>query len=552
MPDAETGNGKDLAFERTRLRRRLSELAPKERLEALVSAPDARELVQSIPADELYSTIAEVGLADSTELVHLASPEQFQALLDLGAWSKDRIEARRAITWLRAARVDDPHEFLAKVRALDVELLEFVLLSATAVHDREAEPDFQPEGVAVETPDGKYLVEFTVEGAELSTMRALVSGLIAEDPFHASRLFEAIRWELPSEIEETAYQLRQARLGDLGFPTLEEASAVFTFVEPGPATSEAVVAGQELAAPRPDHLRSAFRGLSDDERDQCEEQLRYLANCVLVAEAAELGDPAMGRRGAEMVRDYLALGFEHLGASTSRPSDWVRQIGLRRIFQIGFSLTLELKFRADRIARHPLARLDGAYLLFAEEELVLSALRRKRPMRALRVEGGEPVPFRSASELREAQSAVERAGQQIAMLAALLGGTAAAAREAVERFGMPLRQLGVERLFAAIAANALLDTALNVAPVDRNRVGELLEKLIAGDASDPRASAAAIESVTSVLKQGAPPEATGELKRQAEAALSALARDLGPAYVRGQSIEPQALINLPVRDRSRP
>src|SRR6516225_4387334 len=167
MPDAETGNGKDLAFERTRLRRRLSELAPKERLEALVSAPDARELVQSIPADELYSTIAEVGLADSTELLHLASPEQFQALLDLGAWSKDRIEARRAITWLRAARVDDPHEFLAKVRALDVELLELVLLSATAVHDREAEPDFHPEGVVVETPDGKYLVEFTVEGPEL-------------------------------------------------------------------------------------------------------------------------------------------------------------------------------------------------------------------------------------------------------------------------------------------------------------------------------------------------------------------------------------------------
>ena len=550
MPDAETGNGKDLAFELTQFRRRLSELAPKERLEALVSAPVAKELVQSIPADELYSTIAEVGLADATELVHLASSEQFQAFLDLGAWSKDRIEARRAITWLRAARVDDPHEFLAKVRALDVELLELVLRSATAVHDREAEPDYHPEGVVVETPDGKYLLEFSVEGAELSTMRALVSGLIAEDPFHASRLFEAIRWELPSEIEETAYQLRQARLGDLGFPTLEEASAVFTFLEPGPAAPEAVVGGQELEAARPDHLRSAFRGLSDDERDQYEEQLRYLANCVLVAEAAEPGDPVMGRRGAEMVRDYLALGFEHLGANTSRASDLVRRVGLRRIFQIGFSLTLKLKFRADRIARHPLARLEGAYLLFPQEEVVVSALRRRRPLRALRVEGAEPVPFRSASELREAQGAVDRAEQQVAMLAALLGGTAPAAREAVERFGMPLRQLGVERLFAAIAANALLDSELNVAPVDRNRIGELLEKLIVGDASDARARVTAIECVTSVVRQGVPPEATGELKRQVEAALSALARDLGPAYVRGQPFEPQALVNLPVRGQS--
>jgi hypothetical protein len=551
MSDVETGNGKDLAFERTQLRRRLSELAPKERLEALLAASDARELVQSLPADELYSTIAEVGLADSTELVHLASPEQFQAFLDLGAWSKDRIEPRRAITWLRAARVDDPHEFLAKVRSLDVEVLELVLQSATVVHDRETEPDFNPEGVSVETPDGKYLVEFTVEGAELSTMRALVSGLIAEDPFRASRLFETIRWELPSEIEETAYQLRQARLGDLGFPTLEQASAIFTFVEPGPAESEAVVGAQGLAAPRPDYLLSAFRGLSYDERGQCEEQLRYLANCVLVAESAEPGDPVMGRRGAEMVRDYLALGFEHLGANTADTSALVRRVGLRRIFQIGFSLTLKLKFRADRIARHPLARLDGVYLLFPQEEQVLSALRRRRPMRALRVEGTEPVLFRSASELREAQSALDRAEQQVALLAALLGETAAAAREAVERFGIPLRQLGVERLFAAIAANALLDSALNVGPVDGDRLGALLEKLIASAASAPQASAGAIEHVSSVLNPCVPPEAAGELKRQTEATLSALAGDLGPAYVRGRPIEPQALVNLPVRGQSR-
>ncbi len=551
MPDSETGNGKDLSFERAQLRRRLAELTPKDRLESLVDAPDARELVQSIPADDLYWTIAEVGLADSTELVQLASPAQFRAFLDLGAWSKDRIDVHRAITWLRAARVDEQHEFLAKVHGLDLEVVELLLRNATAIHDREADPDFHPEGLTLETPDGKYLVEFVVEGAELSAMRALVSELIAEDPFKASRLLEAIRWELPSEIEEIAYQFRRARLADLGFPELDRAAAIFAFVEPGPGASPAFGEAHELAGRPLDFLGAALRGVPDDERDQLVEQFRYLANSALVAEAAEPGDPVAARRIAEMVRDHLALGFEHLcGGDPRRAPAVVRETGLRRVFQIGFSLTLKLKFRVDRLDRNPLTRLGDAYLIFPPEETVRSALRRKRPMRALRVEGAEPVPFRSASELREAENAIARAEQQVQFLGALLGGSAATAREALERFGMPLRHLGVEPLFAAIVANALLDSRVIVAPVDRNRLGELLERLIVAGESPPRPRANAVERVNSTLLARVPAETRVELERQVEKALSTLAADLGPAHLRGQPIDREALVNLPLWDKS--
>ena len=98
MSDSETGNGKDLGFERAQLRRRLAELSAKDRLEALLDAPDAMELVQSVPAEDLYAAIAEVGLANSTEIVELASPEQFRTFVDLGAWTKDSLDVDRAIT----------------------------------------------------------------------------------------------------------------------------------------------------------------------------------------------------------------------------------------------------------------------------------------------------------------------------------------------------------------------------------------------------------------------------------------------------------------------
>jgi hypothetical protein len=551
MSGSETGNGKDRSFERAQLRRRLSELTPKDRLEALISASDAKELVQSLPAEDLYGAIADVGLADSAEIVQLASAEQFRTFIDLGAWAKDRIDVHRAITWLRAARGDEQSEFLAKVHGLDLELLELLLRAATAIHDRDQDPDFHPEGLSVETPDGKYLVELLVEGAELSAMRALVSELIAEDPFQASRLFEAIRWELPSDVEETAYQFRQARLGDLGFPQLEQAAAIFTFVEPGPGASPASAEARAITGPLRDYLGAAFRGADAEESERLEEQFRYLANTALVAEAAEPGDPVAGRRVAEMVRDYLALGFEHLcGSDPAHAPAVARESGLRRVFQTGFSLTLKLKFRVDRLARHPLARLDDDYLIFPPEAAILSALGRKRPMRALQVEGAEPVPFRSAAELRQADAAITRAEQQVSFLGALLGGTPATAREVLERFGAPLRQLGVERLFAAIAANGLLDSNPMAAPVDPARLAELLEKLIDRGSSSPSPRPSAVEQVNAVLLARVPTEARVELRRQVEKTMSALAADLGPAYLRDRSVEPQALVNLPLRGAS--
>ena len=542
MPADEGGNGRDLTAERAQLRRRLAELNAKDRLEVLLREPNAAELVRALPAEDLYAAVVDVGLADSTELVQLASPEQFRTFVDLGAWTKDRFEAHRAITWLRAARGDDLREFLGKVHELDLEVLQLLLRATARIVDREEQPDPDPSRVSLETPDGRYFIELHVEGAELSAVRALLTELIAEDPFEASRLLESTRWQLPSELEETAYRFRQARLADLGFPPLEQAAGVFTFAEPGPSAAPPAGSVPELSPSRVDHLAAALRSMASDEVEHQEEQFRSLANWVLVAEGVEPGDTRAAREIAEAVRDYLALGFEHLcGADSTRAVGVVRQLGLRRIFQIGFSLTLKLKFRADRLRRRPLFRLEGAFLVFPSEENVLSALRRHRPLRALAVEGPEPVPFRTLAELRSADDAVARAEQQHAFLMAFLGGTLPAAVEALKSFRSPLDELGIDRLFGAIVAHALLEGLLLMAPLEADRLPELLEKLTGGGST---VQPEALEKVLSVLEPRAPAEAWGELRRQAEQTLSSLAAEVGAAVRAG---EPKALAHLPVR-----
>jgi hypothetical protein len=535
------------------VRLQLVQLPAKKRMDAIIESPDARALVRSLPAEDLYFTIREVGLADATELVQLASPQQFQTFVDLGAWKKDRLGTHEVLTWLRAARGDEPEEFLRKVHGVDVEVLEFLLREFTVVHDLEENPDVNPEGVTLETPEGRYLLEFKgVEGPELAAMRALMNDLIAENPLEAVRFLEATRWESLAELEETAYRFRTARLHDLGFPPLDEAVRLFSRVDTGPApappASTALVPGQPGQV---DYLGAVVRGLDEDERNGLEAELRHLANSVLVAEVEEPGELEALRRVGETTRDYLLLGLEHLtGGDPARAADAVRQATLKHVFQVGFSLTLTLKFRADRLMKAPLAQLDGTPLLMPEEAAAVVALRRKRPRRTLRVPGAEPVPFRSRRELAASEEVLTRAEAQVALLGALLGGTPERARQLLARFGVDLSVLGVDRLFAAVVAVAVLEGKVDPKPLPEGQGGALGQRLFEGTPEAPRLKAGVAEQVLAVLEPPVPESARAELRRLSHAMLARLVDELAAPFLREGKLDPTASVLLPMQGRS--
>lgn len=515
---------------------RLRSLPARKRLDALVEAPDARAAVRRAPVQLLYQTALEVGLADSTELVQLASPAQFRALLDLGGWDRDRLDPHDVLTWLRAARGDDPEEFLAKVRAVDVEVIELMLRAMTVVHDRDEHPDADPQGVTVETPDHKYLIELQVEGAEMSALRTLINDFIAQDPFQASRMFEAIRWEIPSELEETAYRFRTARLQDLGFPPLEEAMSLYAYVDPETVRPRTATPGLVRAeGPRPDYLAAALDAAAPAEREVLEEELRFLVNSALVADAADPGDLEAARRVGDQTRDYLALGFESLtGGDPSQAVEVVRQVPIRRVFQVGFSITLEAKHRADRVARR-LFTVDGTPPLLWLERASLAALRRKRPLRALKVEGAEPVTFRDRRELEESFALLDRVERQSEVFRALLGGE----EDPLRRFQARLPGLGADRLWAAILAHAVLDGRVEVAPLPVPRLDELAGRLFEGDAASPRLRAAAAERALGALAPAVPEPAREELRRMADTGLHRLLQELGAPFLREGRLDPK-------------
>ena len=525
------GNGRDLASERAAALQRIESLPPRERLDALLASRDAGALVRSLPAEQLYGTIAGVGLADATELIQLASPEQFQSLVDLGAWKGDGLDAHRLLEWLRAARGDEPGALLGKVHGLDLELLEALLRAFTVVHDLEESPDPEVQGVTLDSADGHYRIELKLDGPEQAALRALLLDLMAEDPLGFSRLMEAVRWELPSELEEAALRFRWARLADLGFPDRETAAGLYAarplpeIAPPAPSSELARGGGRRV-----DLVQAALDGLDPVEAENAREELRGVYNAALVADGADPGDLEAFRASAERARDTLGLGLEALtGGDPRRASAVVRETPLRDVFQTGFSLGLRLRHRADRLAARPLARVDGEWMLWPEQSAVVAALRRPRPLRALPVEGAEPVPFRSMAEIQEADHQLARAEQQQSLLAVLLGGSEERARSALDGLGAAWPAGGTPAVLAAAVAHALLDGSARVAAVPAGRTQELGRGFLDAG-TPPRVKPAAVERAATALAALAPGD---EARRLARMVLERLADQLGSALLAG-------------------
>jgi hypothetical protein len=541
------GNGQDKAAERRQLVRQLERLDPRTRLEALTDAEDATMLVRALPAERLYFDILDVGLADASDVIQLASPEQFQSFIDLGAWKGDTFQPGALLNWLRAARGEEADQFRAQLDGLDLELLELLLRETTAIHDLEEEPDFHVEGLTLDSADGRYRVEFLAEdAADQSTLRALLLDLMARDALGLSRLLEAVRWELPSELAEVAHRFRTARLGDLGFPAPETARALHARVPLPSDTADVQASALARAANRGDLLATALAGLTADERANLEDELRTVVNAVLVDDGADPGDPAALRRSSERARDTLQLGLEALsGGDPVRAVEVVRAETSRRLFQVGFTLGLELKHRADRLARRPLARLDGEWLLWPDVAATVNALRRARPLRALRVEGAEPVPFRRMREVHEARALLARAEHQATLFAALLGGTVERARAALQSLEPDWPVGGTPALLLAALAHGALEGVLRVAPVPRSALTPLATALLEGQPEAVRIRPEARDRLL-VLLTALAPEAADEPARLLDAALEGLVGEVGPALARGE-LPREASTLLPFR-----
>ncbi len=452
-------------LERHAARRALAEAPGRDKLDLLLGAPDPVAFIQAIPEEELYLALLEIGPEDALEVVALASPEQFRHFLDLAAWPKsdEGPSSKELLRWLRLAREgggnsDAAQErYLGKLAGLDAELVSLLLRRELRVIDLEEDPDpeTREDGHIYRTPEGRYLIEFQVDGTEYAVLKQLLDDLFAQDTFGAARMLEGLRWEVPTELEEIARRWRNGRLRDLGFPELEEALSFYA--RPGrtkapvagfaPKPEPVATSGTALVAPLPrlaPLLERALALLEGDDLERAEEGIRYAANAALIASAVPLDARGEVRAELQQARDTLQLGLELLsGGDEERAAETLAGTPVRQIFQAAMGEAYRLQTRARAVAAGArLPQAQSATLLDAPLSELVDALARKRPLFADpdAPTKRKPRALSSRADLSRAEALLEEAAAVPALLAAL---------------GLSLTELGAQAELAFLGPAAL-------------------------------------------------------------------------------------------------
>ena len=417
--------------------RAILSLPVEERLENILNSSDPGELVAQIPETDLFLTIKELGIRESVHLISLATPEQTTHLLDLDLWKKDQLNREKIVVWLEALEACGEEKLKQLFEILDSELVVAIFQNLIRVVKVENPDDHSSEDLDRGfTLDGHYFSQFLNE-KDGPLITRLLKYLQADDPLYYQNLLEWVHLRLPLEEEETALQWRRGRLADHGFPDFYEALEIYQYIPPEQVRQDKMPDRSipEVSFYPPSHLESAGegsflyaalnRGAEERQLTRIKWELAHLANQIAVADGAEINEPAPIFQSAQKAFQLLDLGLRQLSRDDlGQAVEVLSRIPLLRVFQTGYSLGLDLKYRAEAIFRKGewyrdiLQREDVLDSPFKE---TIRGLLFKRPLYYDRPGGGNYRPFQVLRELEETGALLDNLAELGRLISRRLG-----------------------------------------------------------------------------------------------------------------------------------
>ncbi|MBA2662812.1 MAG: hypothetical protein H0U74_10985 [Bradymonadaceae bacterium] len=405
-----------------------------EQINAILARPDYEGFIQSLNPQTLFRLIKEAGWNEGHDLVAYAAPWQIQAFVDLDCWQRDQFSVKKMEPWLVAlADNADDAQFKRVMRGLEPEVIALYFkahLHAEPYDPDEGIPDHLEGDVAL-SPDNAYVLVFPEDEDTTALLRSLINRLYESDYALAWTLFEATRWELTSEMEESAYRWRTSRMEELGFVKFEEALAVYNYVNPVQFRERLerrditpkvhVRAPREIEVPvviesHVDEDFYFFQILKEIESDTTVHDLLFelgtLINKTMIGDGIEPGELESGHEVARRTLGYLSLGLEFLSRrDDTRSHEVLQAVALRDVFRVGYSLTRKLQLNVLGLESRPtLSLISGIRfsLLNTDEEALCDAITRARPSYA---------ENHAEFDLFRTQAQLDSAAQRVAMIA---------------------------------------------------------------------------------------------------------------------------------------
>ncbi len=426
-----------------RERKKTFSLPPEKALNAILTSPQSTALVHSFPEEDFYFLIHHIGIEDAHPLLYLASDKQWEYIVDLEVWEKDRIKLSAATKWFDLLFRIDPNRFIKWSLDQKAEFMEFYLFNNIEVRIRETDQDPSDFGDDFFTLDDIFYVRFIDkryqdqgkgnESCETDKKRrdAFLSKFLKTlaDINHIvyQNILTASSNVIPAESEEEAYRLRNARLAEKGFMPYEEAVGIyqpmnvkdfkhqkikFTTDDPDRKLFFPVPFSHAGVLEEENNFTIALKGISSDEvLNQIQAEFAGLCNRIISADKKNIRERNELKQIVKKACGYLNIGLEKLAGENeksagNRFTTLIRNYPLINIFRVGFGSALDLKWRAERWLKTSWFNTKGLVLGFWDEKWmgVLGGLLIKKPLYYDNYKGGELYrEFISVQDIKETE-----------------------------------------------------------------------------------------------------------------------------------------------------
>ncbi len=379
----------------------LDGLLPTEKVALILGDPDDQKLTRAMHPQELYWLFKEIDAPDAMELLGLANPQQCLFILDMELWKGWSFQEDKGIEYLGYILKGSEEHFLEVLPHLDFNLLSLLLgrelVVAGGIGDLNTDEERQTDWD--HTFDDVFLIKFKnpKHTQVIGSFLELVCRF--DNPLYTA-LLESVSGEIDIEAEEECYHTKSGRLADLGFPPLDEAREIYSRISPDtftPSRTKVLLqTGEATTLPRTLLSGSTFleRVILRMDSDLFRMELNYLINTALVADQAHLVDTEYMKSVVERVYGYLNIALEYLSQGDEiKGTEILSGEHLKRLFQLGFSIVLALKFKAEKLS-------DASYATGK----ALSGLKSARPLyyRGFDAEGIDG--YREFREMRDVKT----------------------------------------------------------------------------------------------------------------------------------------------------
>ncbi len=416
----ENDKPENLALERIKQlqekRQQILALSPQEALDRILQDPQQLPLVHSFPEQDLYFLIHDIGPEDALPVLALASEKQWDHIVDLEAWQKDRIDIKSVSRWLGLLLDADPQRFIRWFLEQKLEFIEFYLFNNIEVRVREHDQDPSELGDDFFTLDDIYYIRFIdppVEGdADQITddqRQAFLTKLTRHLSDFDHRTYQNVLLEathvLPAESEENCYHWRTVRLAEKGFLPFDEAVGIYQPIKPqdiGKYRINRIADSDDDDTPsllpislypsrlvkEDNHFARALATLAGaPQLPDIQDEFANLCNRIIVADHKTVRDREALREIVKKACGFISLGLErlvkdHTDVDPRQAADLFIKYPLTQIFRVGFGGVLKLKWQAEKWLDQCWFAAAGLRLTFWGEQWlgVLGGLLLKKPL----------------------------------------------------------------------------------------------------------------------------------------------------------------------------